>query len=267
MRKPPITLLSAQEVAKMRRAGKFAAELLHHLGGLLRPGLSTQALDDEADRFVRARGGRNGPLGFNGYPKSICTSINNVVCHGIPNPQHILKEGDIIGIDVSPKLDGYHGDTCKTFCIGEGSQQAKQLIEVTRACMWRGIAQVAPGKRIGDIGAAISEHAATFSYGVVRDFCGHGVGRELHTQPDILHVAKWGTGMRMQPGMAFTIEPMINMGNWRIDILSDGWTAVTRDGRLSAQFEHTLLVTDTGVEVLTLAPGESAADYASESTS
>ena len=252
-----MTLLSPQEIVKMRLAGNFAAVLLQHLGSLLRPGLSTQALDNAADRFVRSRGGSNGPLGYQGYPKSICTSINNVVCHGIPNSKHILQEGDIISIDVSPKLDGYHGDTCKTFYIGETSKQAKQLLEVTRACMWHGIAQAGPGKRIGDIGAAISEHAATFSYGVVRDFCGHGIGRELHTQPDILHVAKRGTGMRMRQVMAFTIEPMINMKNWRIDILSDGWTAVTRDGSLSAQFEHTLLVTDTGVEVLTLAPGES----------
>jgi len=234
---------------------------------MLRPGLSTQALDQEAHRFVSSQGGRNGPLGFEGFPKSICTSVNNVVCHGIPNSKHILQQGDIIAIDVSPALEGYHGDTCKTFCVGgrPPSSQVQKFIDVTRECMWVGIAEVAVGKRIGDIGAAISEHAKRFSYGVVREFCGHGIGRELHAEPDVPHVGKRGRGPRIQSGMAFTIEPMINMGgDCRIDMLKDGWTAITRDGRLSAQFEHTLLVTDSGVEVSTLCENEAVPSFVLE---
>ncbi|MEM7403323.1 MAG: type I methionyl aminopeptidase [Myxococcota bacterium] len=251
-RKPSITLLSPQEMDKMRRAGRFAAAMLTHLGRQIQPGVSTEHLNKEAERFVKQRGARNGPLGYQGFPKSICTSINDVVCHGVPNKKDILQDGDIISVDVTPALEGYHGDTCKTFCVGQVRPQWQQLVRVAKKCLQIGIAEVAPGKRIGDIGAAISEYAARFSYGVVRDFCGHGVGRELHAQPDIPHFGRRGRGMRIQPGMAFTIEPMIKIGpDWRIDILEDGWTAVTCDGQAAAQFEHTLLVTETGVEILT----------------
>lgn len=248
----PITLLSPQEMDKMRRAGRFAANMLAHLGKLIKPGITTLHLNEAAEQFAQQHGARNGPLGYHGFPKSICTSINNVVCHGIPSAKDVLQEGDIIAVDVTPVVDGYHGDTCKTFCVGQVSAAMQQLVRVTQECLQLAIAEVAPGKRIGDIGAAIVQHAQQFSYGVVRDFCGHGVGRQLHAEPQIPHVGKRGRGLRLQAGMAFTIEPMINMGgDWRVDVLNDGWTAVTRDGQPSAQFEHTLLVTQTGVEVLT----------------
>ncbi|HIK19478.1 MAG TPA: type I methionyl aminopeptidase [Synechococcus sp. M44_DOE_062] len=248
----PIVLLSSRELEKMRRACRLAADLLKHLEPMVRPGVTTQELNDEAERWTQAHGAKSAPLGYHGFPKSICTSVNHVVCHGIPSPKQILREGDIINIDVTPVLDGYHGDTSKTFFVGQPSERARRLVEVTEECLRRGIAAVKPGGRVGDIGAAIQEYAEAQGYSVVRDFVGHGVGRQFHTAPQIPHYGERGKGEKLRPGMVFTIEPMINEGTWEVKVLSDGWTAVTLDGKLSAQFEHTVAVTETGVEILTL---------------
>jgi methionyl aminopeptidase len=247
-----ITLLSTREIAKMRHAGSLAAELLDYLAPLVQPGVSTQDLNEKAERWTQAHGAKSAPLGYNGFPKSICTSVNEVICHGIPSAQHILKEGDIINIDVTPIVDGYHGDTSRTFFVGTPSPLAKKLVEVTEECLRRGIAAVKPGGKIGDIGAAIQEYAEAHGFSVVRDFVGHGVNTIFHTAPQIPHYGTRGKGKRLRKGMVFTIEPMINEGTWEAVVLEDGWTAVTKDGKLSAQFEHTVAVTDDGVEILTL---------------
>jgi methionyl aminopeptidase len=247
-----IVILSKRELDKMRKAGRLAAELLNHLEPMVKPGVTTLELNDEAERWTQAHGAKSAPLGYKGYPKSICTSINEVVCHGIPNAKQILKDGDIINIDVTLIVDGYHGDTSKTFFVGTPSPVAKKLVEVTEECRRRGIAEVKPGARIGDIGAAIQEYAEAQGFSVVRDFVGHGISNIFHTAPDIPHYGTRGKGRVFRPGMVFTIEPMINEGTWEVEVLSDGWTAVTRDRKLSAQFEHTIAVTDDGVEILTL---------------
>jgi methionyl aminopeptidase len=252
-----MVLLSAKEIEKMRVAGRFAAELLDHLGSMLKPGITTQALNDEAEKLTQARKAKSAPLGYHGFPRSICTSVNDVVCHGIPSKEQVLKDGDIINIDVTPIVDGYYGDTSRTFFVGTPSPEAKALVDVTLECLKIGIKEVAPGKRVGDIGAAIQEHAESFGYGVVRDFVGHGIGREFHIDPQVPHYGRRGTGPRLKPGMAFTIEPMINQGDWRTVVLEDDWTAVTVDGGLSAQFEHTLIVTKDGFEIMTLKEGDS----------
>jgi len=252
MENESIVLMSEDELVMMRKAGKLAARLLAHLGRLVRPGISTWALDDEAERWTQAHGAKSGPLGYHGFPKSICTSVNEVVCHGIPNKNQTLKSGDIINIDVSPILDGYYGDTSRTFLVGQVSTQAKNLVRATEEAMWLGIREVAPGKRIGDIGAAIQEYAESFGYGVVREFVGHGIGTTFHTAPQVPHFGKRGKGRRILPGMVFTVEPMINIGTWKTVTLDDDWTAVTQDEMLSAQFEHTIAVTENGYEVLTL---------------
>ncbi|HLO50663.1 MAG TPA: type I methionyl aminopeptidase [Kamptonema sp.] len=247
-----LVLLSSRELEKMRNAGRLAAELLNHLEPMVKPGVSTLELNDEAERWTVARGAKSAPLGYKGFPKSICTSVNEVVCHGIPNAKQILKEGDIINIDVTPILDGFHGDTSKTFFVGQPSPTTRKLVEVTEECLRRGIAEVKPGARIGDIGAAIQEYAEAEGFSVVQNFAGHGIHRVFHTAPEILHYGKRGTGKRLRQGMVFTIEPMINEGTWEVEILEDGWTAVTLDGKLTAQFEHTIAVTESGVEILTL---------------
>ncbi len=247
-----IVLLSSREIEKMRQAGRLAAELLDHLEPMVKPGVSTLELNDEAERWTQAHGAKSAPLGYHGFPKSICTSINEVVCHGIPNAKQILKDGDIINIDVTPTVDGYHGDTSKTFFVGTPSPIAKKLVEVTEECLRRGIAEVKPGARIGDIGAAIQEYAEANGFSVVQDFVGHGVSRIFHTAPQVPHFGKRGKGKRLRPGMVFTIEPMINEGTWQVEVLADKWTAVTKDRKLSAQFEHTVAVTEDGVEILTL---------------
>jgi methionyl aminopeptidase len=246
-----ITLLSKREIEKMRRAGHLAAELLDHLATMVKPGISTQALNDEAERWTQARGAKSAPLGYHGFPKSICTSVNEVICHGIPDPKQILKEGDIINIDVTPTLEGYHGDTSRTFFVGTPSVAAKKLVEVTEECLMRGIAAVGPDAKIGDIGSAIQEYAEANGYSVVRDFVGHGVSTVFHTAPQVPHYGTRGKGKRLRPGMVFTIEPMINEGTWEAVVLEDGWTAITKDRKLSAQFEHTIAVTEDGVEILT----------------
>ena len=246
-----IVLLSKREIEKMRRAGRLAAELLHYLEPFVKPGVTTLELDEEAERWTQAHGARSAPLGYHGFPKSICTSINEVVCHGIPNEKEILKDGDIINIDVTPILDGYHGDTSKTFFVGTPSPLAKKLVEVTEKSMYLGIAEVKPGNKIGDIGAAIQEYAEAQGFSVVRDFVGHGVSNIFHTAPQIPHYGTRGKGKKLRTGMVFTIEPMINEGTWEAKVLDDGWTAITKDRKLSAQFEHTVAVTETGVEILT----------------
>ena len=241
----------------MRRVGNLAANLLNHLEPMIQPGISTQALNDEAARWMQANGAVSATLGYAppGYPPftgSICTSVNEVVCHGIPNSKQILKDGDIINIDVTPILDGYHGDTSKTFLVGNPSASARKLVEVTQECMMRGIAEIKPGARVGDIGAAIQAHAEANGFSVVREMVGHGVGRQFHTEPQIPHYGKQGSGLKLRRGMVFTVEPMLNEGTCDIKALADRWTVVTQDKKLSAQFEHTVAVTEAGVEILTL---------------
>jgi methionyl aminopeptidase len=247
-----LVLLSSRELEKMRNAGRLAAALLNHLEPMVKPGVSTLELNDEAERWTIAHGAKSAPLGYKGFPKSICTSVNEVVCHGIPNAKQILRDGDIINIDVTPILDGFYGDTSKTFFVGNPTPKIKKLVEVTEECLRRGIAEVKPGARIGDIGAAIQSYAEAQGFSVVRNFAGHGIHRVFHTAPEILHYGKRGTGKKLREGMVFTIEPMINEGTWEVEILEDGWTAVTLDGKMTAQFEHTLAVTNSGVEILTL---------------
>ncbi|MGB3518205.1 MAG: type I methionyl aminopeptidase [Elainellaceae cyanobacterium] len=249
-----IVLLSSREVDKMRAAGQLAAQLLDHLAPMIKPGVSTLDLNDEAERWTQAHGAKSAPLGYHGFPKSICTSVNEVVCHGIPNAKQILRNGDIINVDVTPTVDGYHGDTSRTFFVGEPSAIARRLVEVTEQCLQLAIAEVKPGARIGDIGAAIQDYAEAQGFSVVRDFVGHGVSRIFHTAPQVPHYGRRGRGKKLRSGMVFTIEPMINEGTWEVDVLDDGWTAVTKDRKLSAQFEHTLAVTEEGVEILTQHP-------------
>jgi methionyl aminopeptidase len=253
MKTEPIVILSQREIEKMRQAGRLAAKLLQHLEPMVKPGVTTLQLNDEAERWTQAQGAKSAPLGYKGFPKSICTSINEVICHGIPNAKQILKDGDIINIDVTPIVDGYHGDTSKTFIVGNAAPKVQKLVEVTEKCLYLGIAEVKPEARIGDIGAAIQEYAEAQGFSVVRDFVGHGISRVFHTAPDIPHYGVRGKGKRLRPGMVFTIEPMINEGTYEVEMLGDGWTAVTRDRKLSAQFEHTVVVTDDGVEILTQA--------------
>ena len=246
----------------MRAAGRLAAELLDVVAAEIRPGLSTGAIDRIVAELTRSRGAVSAPYGYEGsggappFPAHCCTSINDVVCHGIPDPARALREGDIVNVDVTPILDGFHGDTSRTFLVGDVSPRARRLVADTYHSMWLGIRQVLPGHRVGDIGHAIQTFAEGEGYAVVREFTGHGIGREFHTAPAILHYGSPGTGELLLPGMTFTVEPMINLGHWKTQILEDGWTAVTVDGTLSAQFEHTCLVTEDGVEVLTLGKEE-----------
>ncbi len=251
-----IVLLSARELDKMRRVGRLAANLLNYLESMVQPGVSTQALNDEAERWTKAHGAISAQLGYAppGHPPftgSICTSVNEVVCHGIPNPKQILKDGDIVNIDVTPLLDGYHGDTSRTFLVGNPPAAARKLVEVTRECMMRGIAEIKPGARVGDIGAAIQDYAEANGFSVVREMVGHGVGREFHMEPQIPHYGKRGRGLKLRSGMVFTVEPMLNQGTRDIKCLADRWTVITQDKKLSAQFEHTVAVTEEGVEILT----------------
>ena len=248
--------LSPLDIEKMRAAGRFAAELLDHVEGLFRPGTTTAEIDRMVDDATRARGAISAPYRYHGFPAHCCTSVNDVVCHGIPDPQRVLREGDIINVDVTPIVDGFHGDASRTFLVGEVAPIAKRLVQDTYRSLWRAISVVRPGATTGDIGYAIQSYVEPRGYSVVRQFSGHGIGRLFHTAPAILHYGRPGTGERLQAGMTFTIEPMINLGDWRCQVLRDGWTAVTVDGSLSAQFEHTVLVTEGGVEVLTLGGAE-----------
>ena len=235
----------------MRRAGRLAASILDAIVPLMQPGVSTAEIDDKVRALMLAGGAVPATLGYRGYTHSCCISINHVVCHGIPN-EKTLKDGDIVNVDVTPLLDGWHGDTSRMYLIGDVPLKAKRLVDVTHECLMIGIERAQPGARLGDIGAAIEEHARQFRYGVVREFCGHGLGRLFHDAPEVVHAAKAGTGPELRPGMFFTIEPMINLGRPWVKLLKDGWTAVTRDKSLSAQFEHSIGITETGNEIFTL---------------
>jgi methionyl aminopeptidase len=247
-----ITIKNAEDIQKMRVAGRLAAQVLEMIVPHVQAGITTDELNDICHRFItETQHAIPAPLNYNGFPKSICTSVNHVVCHGIPNDKK-LKNGDIINIDVTVIKDGFHGDTSQMFCIGAVPPFAQRLIQVTQECLYLGIRMVKPGVHLGDIGAAIQEHAESNRFSVVREYCGHGIGRIFHEDPQVLHYGKPGTGMVLEPGMTFTIEPMINAGQRHVRLLADNWTVVTKDHKLSAQWEHTLAVTETGYEVLTL---------------
>ena len=255
-----IQIKTPEEIEKMRVACRLASEVLDYIEPFVKVGITTEELDRLCHHYmVDVQGCIPAPLnyapaGYKPYPKSICTSINHQVCHGVPGDR-ALKNGDIVNLDITTIKDGFHGDTSRMFIVGEGSIQAKRLCEITFECLWLGIAEVRPGGRLGDIGAAIQKHAEKNGYSVVREFCGHGIGRKFHEEPQVLHYGKAGTGVILEPGMIFTIEPMINAGKAAIRELADGWTIVTKDHSLSAQWEHTIVVTETGAEVLTLSAG------------
>jgi methionyl aminopeptidase len=256
----PFSLKSPSDIGGMRTAGRLASEVLDMLSAHVQPGVSTERLDQLAhDYITQVQQAIPAPLnytppGYVPYPKSICTSVNHQICHGIPN-ERPLKNGDIVNIDVTVIKDGWHGDTSRMFVVGEGSIAAKRLCTITYDAMWRGIAKVKPGARLGDIGHAIQSFAEAQGFSVVREFCGHGIGQKFHEEPQVLHYGRPGTLEELVPGMTFTIEPMINAGRREIRELGDGWTIVTKDRSLSAQWEHTVLVTETGFEVLTLSSG------------
>jgi methionyl aminopeptidase len=250
-RRRTVEIKGEREISLMREAGRLAAGTLERVGPLLRAGMTTQEINDFVHADTLRLGARPAPLNYRGFPKSVCTSINEVVCHGIPSPKRVLKDGDIINVDVTHLYKGFHGDTSATFYIGKPSAEAMKVVEVARKSLELGIAEVRPGARLGDIGAAIQEFAESHGCSVVRDFVGHGIGRTFHDEPQVKHYGERGTGIRLKAGMTFTIEPMVNIGDYEVDVLDDDWTAVTRDGSLSAQFEHTVLVTEDGAEILT----------------
>lgn len=255
-----ITLKSPDEIEKMRIAGRLAAEVLDYITPFVKPGVTTGEIDTLCHNYmVNSQGCIPAPLnyapaGYKPYPKSICTSVNHQICHGVPSEKQ-LKNGDIVNIDITTIKDGYHGDTSRMFQVGEVSIQAKRLCEITHECLWLGITQVKAGARLGDIGHAIQQYAEKSGYSVVREFCGHGIGARFHEDPQVVHYGKQGTGIELKANMIFTIEPMINAGKAAIRELADGWTIVTKDHSLSAQWEHTILVTESGFEVLTLSQG------------
>ena len=259
-----VTLHGPAEFEGMRKAGKLAAEVLDFITPHVEPGITTGALDTLCHDYIVGHDAIPAPLNYRGFPRSICTSINHVVCHGIPDDAKKLLNGDIVNIDITVILDGWHGDTSRMFLVGDKvGVKAKKLVQVTYDAMMLGIETVRPGATLGDIGHAIQEFAESHRYSVVRDFCGHGIGTIFHCPPSILHYGAPGTGMRLEEGMFFTVEPMINAGDYDVKILSDGWTAVTRDRSLSAQFEHTIGVTGDGFEIFTLsAAGHTAPPYA-----
>jgi methionyl aminopeptidase len=239
--------------AALRRSGRLTAEILDFIGPHVVPGVTTDEINQLCHDYHVKHGAIPGPLNYRGYPKSICTSINHVVCHGIPGDK-VLRDGDIVNIDVSPILDGWFGDSSRMYYVGDVKIKARRLVEVTYEAMMRGIAAIKPGATLGDVGHAIQSYAESHRFSVVRDFCGHGIGRVFHQAPNVMHFGEPGEGMVLEPGMVFTVEPMINAGRYDTKILEDGWTAVTRDKSLSAQFEHMVGVTETGVEIFTLSP-------------
>lgn len=256
-RRLSVDIKGPAEIEKMRVAGRLAAQVLEMIAPHVRPGVTTEELDRLChDYIVNGLDAIPAPLHYKGFPKSICTSVNHQVCHGIPGPKR-LKKGDIINIDVTVIKDGFHGDTSKMFYVGQPSILARRLCEAAYECLRRGIAQVRPGAHLGDIGHAIQCYAEAQGFAVVREYCGHGIGRQFHEEPQVLHYGQPGSGLELAPGMTFTIEPMINAGGREVRLLSDNWTVVTRDHSLSAQWEHTILVTETGHEVLTARPDES----------
>jgi len=249
-----IVVHGAEDFEGMRRAGRLGAETLDFITPHVQPGVSTEALDRLCHEFILDHEAVPAPLNYRGFPKSICTSVNHVVCHGIPTDKKVLRDGDILNIDVTVILDGWHGDTSRMFYIGRPNVLARRLVETTYEAMMRGIAVVKPGATLGDVGHAIQSYAEAERFSVVRDFCGHGLGRVFHTAPSVLHYGRPGRGAMLREGMFFTVEPMINAGRYEVKILEDGWTAVTRDRKLSAQFEHSIGVTADGHEIFTLSP-------------
>ncbi|HVJ18150.1 MAG TPA: type I methionyl aminopeptidase [Polyangiaceae bacterium] len=255
-RSSTVEIKNPQEIDAMREVGRLAGDTLCRVAEILKPGITTEEINEFVHADTLRKGARPAPLNYRGggggppFPKSVCTSVNEVVCHGIPGPR-VLQDGDIINVDVTHIYKGFHGDTSATFYVGTPSEDAKRVTEVARRCLALGIAEVKPGARLGDIGAAIQDFAHQHGCSVVRDFVGHGIGRKFHEEPKVEHYGRRGSGKRLKPGMTFTIEPMINLGSYQVKILDDEWTAVTQDGSLSAQFEHTILVTETGHEILT----------------
>ena len=239
------------EFEKLRNAGKISSQCLDFISDKIKPGVKTQEIDNLCVNFLKKHNAVSAPLFYRGFPKSICTSVNHVVCHGIPSDK-TLKEGDIINVDVTSLVDGFHGDTSRTYCVGKVSIKAKNLVEITKEALERSIKILKPGIFLGDIGFEIQSFVEKNGYSVVRDFCGHGIGRNFHEEPNILHYGKKGTGPKLEEGMVFTIEPMINAGKYETKLLNDGWTAVTKDKSLSAQFEHTVGITNNGYEIFTL---------------
>jgi methionyl aminopeptidase len=254
------SIKSAEEIEQMRTAGRLASEVLDYIGPFVKPGVTTGELDALCHAYmVDVQGTVPAPLnyappGYRPYPKSVCTSVNHQVCHGIPGDR-VLKNGDVLNIDVTVIKDGFHGDTSRMFAVGDASIQAKRLMDVTYECMWLGIRAIRPGGHLGDVGHAIQRHAEKAGFSVVREFCGHGIGRRFHEEPQVLHYGRPGTLELLSPGMIFTVEPMINAGRREIREMNDGWTIVTKDHSLSAQWEHTVLVTDDGFEILTQSVG------------
>ncbi len=247
-----IPIYQKNDFVKMRKAGKLAAHILDQLYEFIQPGISTLEINDFCHDLIIKNKAIPAPLNYKGFPKSICTSVNHVVCHGIPNGNKLLSIGDIINVDVTVILDEWYGDSSRMFVIGKTNKKNLDLLKTTYECLHIGIKEAKPGNTFGDIGFKIQEYAESKNYSVVRDFCGHGIGKQFHTPPSVLHYGKSGEGPELRPGMFFTIEPMINLGDWRIKILNDGWTAVTKDKSLSAQFEHTIGITENGNEIFTL---------------
>jgi len=257
MRNNDIPIYSSNEFKGMRKAGLLTAKILDKLQEIIVPGISTLEINDFCHEMIIKNNATPAPLNYKGFPKSICTSVNHVVCHGIPSQSKILQEGDIINIDVTVILDGWYGDSSRMYVAGKINKKVYSLLQKTYECLLIGIKHSIPGNHLGDIGFRIQQYAEKNNYSVVRDFCGHGIGKDFHTPPSVLHYGNLGEGSEIKPGMFFTIEPMINIGDWRIKILNDGWTAVTKDKSFSAQFEHTIGITDTGNEIFTLSQNNS----------
>ncbi|MBP5344466.1 MAG: type I methionyl aminopeptidase [Alphaproteobacteria bacterium] len=254
MDKEEIRIYSEQDMVGIRAAGRLAAEVLDHITPFVKVGVDTESLDNLMNEFIQSKGGASADIGYCGYPKATCISPNHVICHGIPSPDKYLQNGDIVNIDVTVVLDGWYGDTSRMFYVGHPSVKAKRLVQTTYETMMAGVMAVKPGATTGDLGAAMQSVAESAGYSVVRDYCGHGCGGIFHGAPNILNFGRKGAGVKLVPGMVFTIEPMVNVGSFETMTLKDGWTVVTKDKQLSAQFEHMVAVTSEGVEILTLSP-------------
>ncbi len=247
-----VSIKNEEQQDKMRAAGRLAADVLDMVGDYVKPGVTTEELDRICHEYITdVQGAIPAPLNYRGFPKSICTSVNHVVCHGIPGAKK-LKSGDTVNIDVTVIKDGFHGDTSRMFFVGKPSIQAKRLSEIAFESMWLGIEELAPGKHLGDVGAAVQKHVEKHRFSIVREYCGHGIGQAFHEEPQVLHYGRRGTGLELREGMTMTVEPMVNAGKANVKLLPDGWTVVTKDHSLSAQWEHTVLVTRDGYEILTL---------------
>lgn len=257
MQDQDIPIHSTKDFEGMRKAGALSAKILDELKNLIKPGISTLEINNFCHNMIITNKAIPAPLDYKGFPKSICTSVNHVVCHGIPSQSKILQDGDIVNIDITVILNGWHGDSSRMYVAGKINSKIYSLLETTYECLLIGIKNAKPGKYLGDIGFEIQQYAESKNYSVVRDFCGHGIGKVFHTPPSVLHYGNLGEGPKLEPGMFFTIEPMINIGDWRIKILNDGWTAVTKDKSLSSQFEHTIGITEKGNEIFTLSHNNS----------